>query len=333
MTELQPDHTDAILGGQNSQPVNALVLGGGIAGAKLQIANEWGMSYELVDRLSKTHKVFSFETVKTNDIGEIVKRVKRHAFYYIENLENDVILDMVYIPAGSFMMGSPQDISNSDVSEGKLSTERPQHLVMIPAFYMAKYPTTQEQYQAIILKNPSNFKGNKRPVEQVSGFEAKQYCQNLMRRTKKSYILPSESQWEYACRSGTNTLFYCGDTISNDLANYHKKFCYKNYPSGLNRPQTTEVDKFHPNNFGLYDVHGNVLEWCTGNWHENYQNAPTDERPWMNVSSHPGYDSMYPHVLRGGSWCVESDDCRSASRTSGFQIPSHVGFRVACLAD
>jgi eukaryotic-like serine/threonine-protein kinase len=162
--------------------------------------------------------------------------------------------------------------------------------------------------------------------------KARDYCNGLKQRTNKKYVLPSESQWEYACRAGTTTLFYCGDTITNDLANYNSKFRYKNQELGINVPQTTDVDKFPPNSFGLYDVHGNVSEWCGDVSTNPYQNALTDEIPWVHG------DSWWSHwntgyLFRGGSWFSWLDDCRSASRTSGFKIPSHVGFRVACLLE
>jgi formylglycine-generating enzyme required for sulfatase activity len=329
MSDIQPDNAAAILGGQTPPPINALVLGGGIAGAKLQIANEWGMSYELVDRLSQTHQVFSFETVKVNDLGEIVKRTKKSAFYYTENIGSEITLDMVYIPSGSYMMRSPA--SKSDEEKNNRIVKPSQMLVNISAFYMSKYVTTQEQYQALMAKNPSKFRGNKRPVEQVDWYKAREYCISLKGRTNKKYVLPSESQWEYACRSGTNTLFYCGDTITNELANYNSKFRFKNHKLGINIPQTTDVDKFPPNSFGLYDIHGNVSEWCGDNMLITIFNAPTDGRPWMHGDSWWSQCYRDGHVMRGGSWFSGLDDCRSASRTSGFQIPSHVGFRVACL--
>jgi formylglycine-generating enzyme required for sulfatase activity len=316
MSELKPSNTDAILGGQTPPPVNALVLGGGVAGAKLQIANEWGMSHELVDRLSQTHQVFSFETVKVNNLGEIVKRTKKFAFYYREDIGNETPLDMVYIPSGSYMMGSPAS-NTDDESKNEIirSPKIPQKLVNISAFYMAKYVTTQEQYQTLMADNPSKFRGNKRPVEQVDSSKAKQYCDRLAERTRKKYVLPSQSQWEYACRAGTSTLFYCGDTIANDLANYGSKFRCKNERLGMNIPQTTDVDKFPPNSFGLYDVHGNVSEWCTA------------------LTEAPCKPNITYHLLRGGSWFSWLDDCSSASGNSGFHIPSHVGFRVACLLE
>jgi formylglycine-generating enzyme required for sulfatase activity len=331
MSEIQPANTDAILGGQNPAPVDAAVLGG-VAGAKQQIAKEWGLSEELVACLSETHKIFAFETVKTNDLGEVIKRTKKHAFYYTENLGNDVGIDMVYIPAGSFMMGTSEEESNKALDRRTIPLEKPQHLVNIPAFYMAKYPTTQEQYQAIMGENPSNFRGINLPVEQVTWKKAKEYCQNLINKTDKPYVLPSESQWEYACRSGTNTLFYFGDVITTDLANYNGKFSYERYPSGVNREQTTSVDTFPPNSFGLYDLHGNISQWCADTWHVNYEGAPTDERPWVDDLPSWSFGDYYYHVLRGGSWFVGLSGCHCANRTTGSQIPSIVGFRICCLA-
>ena len=334
MTELQPDRTDAILGGQNPQPVNAAVLGG-VAGAKQQIAKEWGLSDELVDQLSKTHKIFSFETVTTNNSGEIIRRTRKHAFYYTENLGEGVNLDMVYIPGGNFIMGTPEDMSvDEDVVDQLIKYEIPQHFVDVPAFYMAKYPITQEQYQSIIGKNPSKHIESRHPVEQVNWFEAREYCQKLVQKTGKPYVIPSESQWEYACKAGTNTIFYFGDIITTDLANYNGKFSYENYSLGLNRQQTTEVDKFPPNSFGLYDLHGNVSEWCADTWHTNYNGAPIDGKPWVdNLPEEIFQGGYYNHVLRAGNWFVGLGFCRSACRSAGSDIPSIVGFRVVCLLD
>ena len=331
MPQLNPNDSDAVLGGQTPPPVNALVLGGGTAGAKLQIANEWGMSYELVDRLSQTHQIFSFETVKVNDLGEIIKRTKKSAFYYTEDIGNGIGLDMVYIPSGSYMMGSPASKSGEENKNEIIRYEKkPPQLVNISAFYMAKHLTTQEQYQSIMAENPSKFRGNKRPVEQVDWCKAKECCSALKRRSNKKYVLPSESQWEYACRSGTTTLFYCGDMITSDLANYDSKFRYKSQKLGINIPQTTDVDKFPPNSFGLYDVHGNVSEWCGDFWNPH---VPKDERPWVHEDSWWSPNAYAGYLSRGGSWFSFLDDCRSASRINGFKIPSHIGFRVACLLE
>ena len=116
-------------------------------------------------------------------------------------------------------------------------------------------------------KNPSRFPGGRRPVERVTWYDATEFCQNLSKKTGKNYRLPSESQWEYACRAGTITAFYFGRTITSKLVNYNANFSYGNAPKGEYRKQTTDVGSFPPNAFGLYDMHGNVWEWCADEWH------------------------------------------------------------------
>jgi eukaryotic-like serine/threonine-protein kinase len=327
----RPGKYDVVLGGQNPPPLNAAVLGG-VVGAKRKLANELGFKNELAAELIQTHDIFSFETVSVTDHSEVAHYTRKNAFYYTEKLENDITIDLIYIPTGSFIMGSPEEVSDDKAFERFKPMEIPQHLVNISSFYMAKYPTTQEQYYAIMGENPSDFSGNNLPVEQVTWHKAKEYCRKLSQKTGKNYALPSESQWEYACRAGTNTLFSFGDRITTDIANYNGKFTYKNHQLGLNRNQTTEVDKFPPNGFGIYDLHGNVCEWCEDTYHPNYEGAPTDGKPWIEEDLP---DSIYPdyehHNLRGGSWFVGLCGCRSASRFSGSSIPNTVGFRVVCF--
>jgi eukaryotic-like serine/threonine-protein kinase len=304
MSELQPSSTDAILGGQNPPPVDAAVLGG-VAGEKRKLAYELGLSYELVNELSQTHELFSFETINVNWWGEIINPTQKQAFYYRENLDNEIFLDMVYIPSGSFIMGAPDD------EEGSENFERPQHLVTLHAFHMSKFPITQAQYQAMAIgKNPSKFQGDLLPVDNISWIQAKEYCQHLSQKCGKLYTLPSESQWEYACRAGTTTPFYFGKTINTDVVNYDGNYSYGNRPKGLNtyRQKTTEVGQFPPNTFGLYDLHGNIWEWCEDNSHRNYIDAPNDGSPWINENDRNS------HILRGGFWDNVPRHCRSAAR-------------------
>ena len=122
--------------------------------------------------------------------------------------------------------------------------------------------------------NPSYFKGEKRPVEKVSWDEAVEFCKKLSQKTGKTYRLPSEAEWEYACRAGTTTPFYFGETITPDLVNYNGNYPYGSAPKGEYREQTTDVGKFPPNSFGLYDMHGNVWEWCEDVYNANYIDAP-----------------------------------------------------------
>ena len=194
---------------------------------------------------------------------------------------------------------------------------------------MSKYPITQDQYQAIMGDNPSYFKGGKRPVERVSWHDATKFCEKLSSKTGKIYRLPSESQWEYACRAGTSTPFYFGETMTSELVYYDGNYPYGNAPFGEYREQTTDVGSFPPNAFGIYDMHGNVREWCADDRHENYNGAPTDDSVWLD-----GEKNGSP--LRGGSWVDIPYDCRSAVRIYYIRYirrDDHVnsfGFRLVC---
>jgi len=203
------------------------------------------------------------------------------------------------------MMGSPED-----------DTEKPIHPVNIAAFSMAKYPITQAQWQAIMGNNPSSFKGANRPVDSVTWHEAQEFCQRLSQKTGKTYRLPSEAEWEYTCRAGTTTPFHFGKTITPNLANYNN-----------NCGETTDVGSFPPNAFGLYDMHGNVWEWCADPWHENYNGAAIDGSVWESDGN-----TQY-RVLRGGSWYIDPWYCRSAVRSRGVPVSRdrYFGFRVVSL--
>ena len=252
----------------------------------------------------------------------IEKRSTGTAQFFTEDL-NGVPLEMVLIPSGSFTMGAP---------EGELESrdnERPQHLVTVPQFFMGKYPVTQAQYQAIIGKNPSNFKGADCPVECVTWHDAVEFCERLSQHTKRTYRLPSEAEWEYACRAGTTTPFHFGPTISPKFANYDGTRVYGDGFEGEYRKKTTPVGSFKvANAFGLYDMHGNVREWCADHRHDNYDGAPTDGSAWIE-----GGDGSY-RVLRGGSWFLNPQFCRSASRVrlDPDLVGSSSGFRVVCSA-
>jgi formylglycine-generating enzyme required for sulfatase activity len=250
---------------------------------------------------------FEFETVTVNARGEIVRREQHTGRQYIENLGNGMILEMVYIPGGTFLMGSPE------TEKGSQDNERPQHKVVITPFYMGKYPVTQEQWEAVMRDNLSRFKGAKRPVENISWYNAIWFCEQLSEKTGYSYRLPSEAEWEYACRAGTTTPFHFGETITRELVNYSLRY-----------GDTTEVGKFPPNAFGLYDMHGNVWEWCADSWHENYQGTPTDGSIWEEG----GQAGI--RVLRGGSWGGILMSVRCAYRVGYSQVNwfNDVGFRL-----
>ncbi|MFN6500718.1 MAG: caspase, EACC1-associated type [Nostoc sp. DedQUE01] len=268
-------------------------------------------------------ETFKFETVTVDEKGQVIKRdPNKQAKFFKEDLGNGITLEMTEILAGSFKMGSPLD------EIGQSTTEQPQHAVNVPAFFIGKFQVTQEQYQQIMGTNPSYFKGVKRPVEKVSWNDAVEFCKKLSQKTGREYRLPSEAEWEYACRAGTTTPFHFGETITTELANYDGNSTYAYAPKGKYRQQTTEVGNFSPNSFGLYDMHGNVWEWCQDSWHDSYKGAPTDGSAWIDNNS------QY-QVLRGGSWIYNPDFCRSASRyfynrAERDVINVVIGFRVAC---
>jgi formylglycine-generating enzyme required for sulfatase activity len=229
-------------------------------------------------------------------------------------------IELIQIPAGAFLMGSPPD------EAGRYHSERPQHLVTVPEFWMGKYPVTQAQYKAVMGENPSRFNGPNRPVEQVSWNDAVAFCEKLSQIAGRTYRLPSEAEWEYACRAGTTTPFYFGEIPTTDLANYDGNYTYGSEPKGVYRKETTDVGTFPANQFGLHDMHGNVWEWCQDNWHKNYKGAPIDGSAWLEG----GYQGR--RVLRGGSWCDVPKVCKSAIRI--WLEPTctdiSVGFRVVC---
>jgi formylglycine-generating enzyme required for sulfatase activity len=264
---------------------------------------------------------FEFETKTVDKTGKIVNQENHQAKYFKEDLGNNITLEMVQIPGGSFMMGSPESEKGWD------KRESPQHEVNVPAFSIGKFVVTQEQYQQIMDKNPSSFPGAKRPVEQVSWNNAVEFCQKLSQKTGREYCLPSEAEWEYACRARTTTPFHFGETLTTDLANYNGTNTYASEPKGISRQQTTDVGSFPPNAFGLYDMHGNVWEWCQDDYYDNYANAPKDGSPWTSQSGNR-------KLLRGGSWFDNPQYCRSAARIYSIIRDLHnliIGFRVVCV--
>jgi formylglycine-generating enzyme required for sulfatase activity len=269
-------------------------------------------------------------------------------------------LTLVEIPAGTFLMGSPPDEPQRSGDEG------PQHEVQLASFFISQTPITQAQWREVALwqplpaerwgrelnPDPSGFQNkhgrdksdirlfetevntDNRPVERVSWLEAMEFCSRLSQRTGRSYTLPSEAQWEYACRAGTETPFHLGDTISSELANYDGDYTYADGPKGIYRVQTTPVGMFPANAWGLHDMHGNVREWCLDEWHGNYNGAPTDGSAWVDYAEgEKTKESVRSRLLRGGSWHGHPAGCRSACRyvdhpDARFNV---FGFRVCCL--
>jgi len=216
-------------------------------------------------------------------------------------------MDFVKIPGGNFMMGS---------NDGE-SDEKPVHKVTVEPFYMMTTEVTQAMWKEITGKNFSHFKGDSLPVESVSWDDCQEFIKKLNRRDPgNNYRLPSESEWEYACRAGTTTKYHSGDSKS-DLGRvgwYRDNSGRKTHP----------VEQKKPNAWSLYDMHGNVWEWCEDKWHSNYNGAPREGSAWIS-----GNSSL--RVLRGGSWGNNPDHCRSADRD--WREPDYCifygGFRLA----
>ena len=287
-------------------------------------------------------KNFNFEVLTVNEGGQEVKRDQSQARYFTEELGNGVTLDLVAIPGGRFLMGTEDQEIEQLVQKFNwdgFRREKPQHEVTVEPFFMGKYPITQSQWKTVaswpqvkrdLEANPSQFKDGNRPVENVSWDDAVEFCQRLSKQTGKEYKLPSEAEWEYACRAGTTTPFYFGQTITDKLANYHADQTYASESQGEHRAETTSVGRgsFPPNAFGLYDMHGNVDEWCEDDFHANYGEAPIDGRTWLSGGTNN------TAVIRGGSWGDDPCLCRSAYRDYFGRVNrfDHIGFRVVCVA-
>jgi formylglycine-generating enzyme required for sulfatase activity len=298
MTDINPHESDAVLGGNSTPLIDAAILGGELGRKHHRLSDNsmmFNSIYEQYNDPKMDHCIF--ETFTINNYGEIISSTKKRAQYYTENLGNNVTLDMVYIPAGSLMMGS-----------NERDCEQPIHQVTLKSFYMAKYPTTQAQYLAVMGHNPSPFQGDGRhPVDQVTRDQALTFCRLLSGSTGREYSLPSESEWEYACRASTTTPFSCGDIITADFANYNRSYC----EYGMGR--TSPVGKYPPNPWGLYDMHGNIWELCYDRLPQSaqqhsYKGAPEDGNPWLQDDCHG------VNVYRGGCWFAGSQSCRSSTR-------------------
>jgi formylglycine-generating enzyme required for sulfatase activity len=295
---------------------------------------------------------FGFEVITADERGKIVGSRVETARYFQADLPGGMVLDMVQISGGGFMMGTletdllavKQGSSRSmekefknDIVESlirRFNWEAPKHMVKMPAFYMSKYEITQAQWKAVaslpkvktdLLSDPSSFKGSNLPVETITWEEAVEFCERLSRVTGRRFRLPTEAEWEYAARAGTNTPFNFGDSIRTEWSNFQGKFPYNNSPKGEFREMTVAVGTLGaPNAFGLFDMHGNVWEWCSDVWNESYEGAPTDGSSWETGKI------PYLRIIRGGAWDSLGGECRSNSRnrmTATIRL-NNIGLRI-----
>lgn len=234
---------------------------------------------------------------------------------------NSVGMQFALIPAGTFTMGSP------GTEKGRGDDEIPRKITFAKGLYVGVHTVTQEQWQSIMGNNPSHFKGEKNlPVEHVSWSDCREFCKKLRGKDNKPYRLPTEAEWEYACRAGTTTPYHFGATLASEQANYNGTFVYGNGKPGVNRAKTTPVGSFPANAWGLHDTHGNVWQWCS-DWHGGYaRNDQIDPQ---------GPKTGTNRVQRGGSWGSHPIFCRAANRnfSDPDQRTEFVGFRVCFSAD
>jgi formylglycine-generating enzyme required for sulfatase activity len=235
---------------------------------------------------------------------------------------NSIGMKLVLIPAGEFMMGSPE------TEKDRSPYESPQHKIKITKpFYMGTTEVTQAQWKALMGNNPSGFHGDDLPVENVTWNDCQEFLEKLSAKEWKTYRLPSEAEWEYGCRAGTTTPFNTGEAISTDQANYDGNYTYGNGEKGENRQKTTPAGSFKPNAWGVYDMHGNLWEWCQDWYEEDYYKSSPSVDP---TGPAQGAD----RVLRGGGWISSPMGCRSAYRERRVQNYHHrfIGFRVVLMS-
>ncbi|REJ45035.1 MAG: serine/threonine-protein kinase pkn1 [Microcystis flos-aquae TF09] len=271
----------------------------------------WGSHTKLKALMAYGHKrfatnsKFSLAEVNVDKLLKVSPRVIRSAN------EPNFNLEMVDIAAGKFNMGSNEH-----------ENEKPIHEVIVPAFQIGKYPVTQAQYQAVMGFNPSHFSENpQNPVEFVSSFDAQAFCEKLSKLTGKNYRLPTEAEWEYACRAGTETRFSFGDD-ENQLGDYA-------WFDGNSNNTTHPVGEKEHNNWEIYDMHGNVWEWCADSYHESYARKPDNIKGNASIPWYGGYINT-KQLLRGGACDSYPGLCRSAYRGDSDVLGYGHGFRVVC---
>jgi formylglycine-generating enzyme required for sulfatase activity len=326
-----------ILGGLGSLGAGVAALGGCTTNRRIPWELRPQIAVPLKPAPFSSPAIYRFETVTVNDKGKIIKREQKQTRYFTELLgekkilglawQKGVTLEMVEIPAGEFVMGSPEN-------EPGYKTEVPQRRIKVPRFFMGRFEVTEAQWRSMTGKEPLFAEGDSFPVQSILWSQAQRFCEALSQQTGHTYRLPSEAEWEYACRAGTTTAFHFGPTLPSDLANFGEgPNRYASNPSSgkpapLSLSGSSQVGCFPANAFGLHDMHGNIEEWCADEWRDSYHGASTDVRAW-DTGKNPAKE-VVNWVARGGSWFSPSQDCRSASRAMKPDATGSAGFRVVC---
>lgn len=282
---------------------------------------------------------FEYAVPVTGNGGRATAQKRGRARLYVEDA-GGVELEMVEVGGGRFAMGSNAAEADAAYADAKryndqatrdtVAAEMPVHSVNVPGFYIGKYEVTQRQWQAVMGRLPrleEKYRGDDLPVVNVTWREVEEFCRRLSKITGRQYRLPSEAEWEYACRAGTDTPYAFGPTINHQLSNFNGAAPFGGAERGTFRQSLTPVGEMGAANaFGLFDMHGNAWEWCADNWHDSYDGAPTDGSVWDTTDA----DNRSYRVIRGGSWDSIANSCRSASRRKAGVIAatSKIGFRV-----
>lgn len=271
---------------------------------------------------------YTFETALIDEKGEVTKEPGQ-AKLYKEALTPELNLDMVEIPGGVFCLGTPDE----EDTEGN---ESPRLVARVAGFFMGRTEVNQAQWKAVaalpkvkidLAENPSQNKGDTLPVENVSWEEAVEFCARLSRKTGRIYRLPSETEWEYACKAGRITTFGFGATLSSTVENYESNLPYGEEPPVPPRKKPVPVGTLVPNPFGLNDMHGNVREWCLDEYCKRFTSLHAVGAPTRNLRKP---EDRLQHVIRGGSWAVSPNNSRSSGRDHDLQTSKNqlLGFRV-----
>lgn len=301
----------ALQTGLNQLEVSNLL---GVAMVDTQEVTQKPNSQDLILKSSN----YSFETITLDHFGRTINSSTYAAKCFVEEISKGIFLEMIGIPEGDFLIGAPID------EVGYFKNESPQRRINLSEFYISKYVITQSQWKAIMRSNPSFSQGSTLPIENVSWEDANEFCRNLSKKAGKKYRLPSESEWEYAARAGTTTAFAFGETITPAIVNYNSEYPYASAERKESRNKIMAVGSLGiPNAFGLYDMHGNVWEWCLDCYQNDYQYIPIDGNAWQTKEP-------TAKVLRGGSWQDMASLCRSAFRNWALPTTaeSNIGFRV-----